>query len=129
MAFHKEIEQIHVYRKAYGAIPNFDSREQSFEKFCYAIHEKAKGTELTLGGKRVVLFRDGEYQIVKEDGTSDGLKEIWASGAILDGNSSGRFFRDYLSGRYDEDGLGVLYKVHGIGDDRLPYRYFTGPKR
>jgi adenine-specific DNA-methyltransferase len=27
------------------------------------------------------------------------------------------------------DGLGVLYKVHGIGEDGLGYRYFTGPQR
>lgn len=47
----------------------------------------------------------------------------------MDGNSSGRFFRDYLDGRVTEDGLGILYKVSGIGDDKFPYRYFTGPKK
>lgn len=47
----------------------------------------------------------------------------------MDGNSSGRFFRDYLAGRAQPDGLGALYKVPGIGDDKLGYRYFTGPKR
>ena len=47
----------------------------------------------------------------------------------LNGISSGRFFRDHLAGRYVEDGYGVLYKVHGLGDDTLGFRYFTGPKR
>ncbi|SJM89720.1 DNA methyltransferase [Crenothrix polyspora] len=62
-------------------------------------------------------------------GSKIGLKEIWATGSILDGNSSGRFFRDHLSGKSEVDGIGTLYKVYGIGDDDLPYRYFSGPKK
>ncbi len=129
MVFHKEIEQVHIYRKEYGALPNLDRKEKSFEKFNYYIKEKSKGTEIELGRKKVILFKSDEYEIVKGVGSEDGLKEIWASGTILDGNSSGRFFRDYLTGRYTQDGFGVLYKVYGIGDDKFPYRYFTGPKK
>jgi len=129
MNFHKEIEQIHVYRKEYGAMPNLPVREESFEKFVYYIEEFKPGQEIKLGGKRVTLFRKGEYHIRKGKGSEDGLKEIWASGTILDGNSSGRFFRDYLTGRSEIDGLGAMYKVVGIGDDKFQYRYFTGPKR
>lgn len=129
MPFHKEIEQVHVYRREYGAEPNQNQVSASFEKFCHYIREKASGKEIQLGGKRVVVFRPGEYEISKAEGTEDGLKEIWATGTILDGNSSGRFFRDYLAGRSEIDGLGVLYKVYGIGDDKFGYRYFTGPRR
>jgi adenine-specific DNA-methyltransferase len=129
MDFHKQIEQIHIYRKEYGAKPNLNVKEKSFEKFNYYIKEKSNGKEIELGGKKVILFKDDEYEIIKGDGSEDGLKEIWASGTILDGNSSGRFFRDYLNGRVKDDGLGILYKVYGIGDDKFPYRYFTGPKK
>ncbi len=129
MDFHKQIEQIHIYRKEYGAKPNLNIKERNFEKFNYYIKENNKGKEIELGGKKVVIFQNGDYEIVKGDGSEDGLKEIWASGTILDGNSSGRFFRDYLDGRVEKDGLGVLYKVYGIGDDKFPYRYFTGPKK
>lgn len=129
MDFHKQIEQIHIYRKESGAKPNLNIKEKSFEKFNYYIKEKSIGKEIELGGKKVVLFQNNEYEIIKGDGSEDGLKEIWASGTILDGNSSGRFFRDYLNGRVNKDGLGILYKVYGIGDDKLPYRYFTGPKK
>lgn len=129
MDFHKQIEQIHVYRKEYGAKPILSTKKSSFDKFTYYIDEKSSGKEIELGGKKVLLFQPGEYEISEGEGSEDGLKEIWASGTILDGNSSGRFFRDYLTGRDSEDGLGVLYKVSGIGDDKFPHRYFTGPKR
>ena len=129
MDYHKEIEQVHIYRKEFGAKPNLTERIYSFEKFNYSIEEKNPGREIKLGGKRVVIFNKEEYRIAKKEGTKDGLKEIWASGTILDGNSSGRFFRDYFTGRSEKDGLGVLYKVYGIGDDKYDYRYFTGPKR
>ena len=129
MDFHKQIEQIHIYRKEYGAKPNLNIKEKSFEKFNYYIKENSNGKQIELGGKKVVLFQNNQYEIVKGEGSKDGLKEIWASGTILDGNSSGRFFRDYLNGRVENDGLGVLYKVYGIGDDKFPYRYFTGPKK
>jgi adenine-specific DNA-methyltransferase len=129
MAFHKEVEQIHIYRKEYGATPNLNQSTASFEKFCFYVHERGSGRRIILAGKEVVVFNPNEYEIVKGVGSENGLKEIWATGTILDGNSSGRFFRDYLAGRSETDGLGVLYKVSGIGDDKFAYRYFTGPKR
>ncbi|MBQ6617563.1 MAG: site-specific DNA-methyltransferase [Thermoguttaceae bacterium] len=129
MAFHKEIEQIHIYRKRFGAVPNQKKVYKSLDKYCYYFVEKGSGREITLGGKKTIVFSEDEYEIIQREGSSDGRKEIWASGTILDGNSSGRFFRDYLTGRVAEDGLGVLYKVYGIGDDKFDFRYFTGPKK
>lgn len=129
MAFHKEIEQVHIYRRDFGATPIQNHKSTSFDKFTYYVRELATGRETTLGGKRVIIFKEGEYEITQGEGSENGLKEIWATGTILDGNSSGRFFRDYLTGRSKEDGLGVLYKVDGIGDDKFEHRYFSGPKR
>ncbi|MBU0952766.1 MAG: site-specific DNA-methyltransferase [Elusimicrobia bacterium] len=129
MAFHKEIEQIHIYRKEYGAKPNQNETASSFEKFRFYINEKRPGHKIQIEGKEVTLFKAEEYEIIEKEGSADGLKEIWASGTILDGNSSGRFFRDYIADRATVDGLGVLYKVDGIGDDKFGFRYFTGPKR
>lgn len=130
MAYHKEIEQVHIYRKTSAAKPIMETVESGYEKFKY--HFEISGTPiktLTLGGKQVDVYEKSQYKIVEGNGDEFGLKEIWASGTILDGNSSGRFFRDYLTGRYSEDGYGVLYKVYGIGDDRYDYRFFTGPNR
>jgi adenine-specific DNA-methyltransferase len=129
MAFHKEIEQIHIYRKEYGAIPNQNLIKASFDKFNYYIKEQGKGKIVEIGGKEVTIFQPHEYEIYKDEGSENGLKEIWATGTILDGNSSGRFFRDFLAGRAKIDGLGVLYKIKGIGDDKFAHRYFTGPKK
>lgn len=129
MNFHKQVEMVHVYRKEYGGSPNLNTKKASFEKFNFYIKEKGSGRELTLGGKKVVVFDKDDYEIVKGEGSEDGRKEIWATGSILDGNSSGRFFRDNLNGRYEEDGYGVIYKVFGIGDDKFDFRWFTGPKK
>ena len=130
MRYHKEIEQVLVYRKSFLAKPYLKPQEYDYDKFIFSIKELSAGREIELGGKRVLVFEPTEYQIIEHtEGFKDGLKEIWATGTILNGNSSGRFFRDYLDGRKEIDGLGVLYKVYGIGDDQYPYRYFTGPKK
>ncbi len=130
MAFHKEIEQVHVYRKSQLSRPILDVVEAGYDKFKYKVEIFGLPIKtIDLGGKKVEVFSKDSYKIVEEEGSEFGLKEIWASGTILDGNSSGRFFRDYLTGRYEEDGYGTLYKVYGIGDDRYDYRYFTGPNR
>lgn len=130
MAFHKEIEQVHIYRKSNSAKPILDKVDSGYEKFKFKIETLSAPVKiLELGGKRVEVYKKGDYTITEETGSEYGLKEIWASGTILDGNSSGRFFRDYLTGRYVEDGYGVIYKVYGIGDDRYDYRFFTGPNK
>lgn len=130
MKYHKEIEQVLVYKKSDVAQPYIKPEAYDYGKFVYSIEELASGSLMELGGKKVVLFKDGEYKITKSSsGSRDGLKEVWATGTILNGNSSGRFFRDYLDGRKTLDGLGVLYKVYDIGDDQYQYRYFTGPKK
>jgi adenine-specific DNA-methyltransferase len=130
MSFHKEIEQIHIYKKSSLAKPIQGEVESNFDKFNFSIIEKSPGIETIIGGKRAFILNKGDYEIVKnKTGDEFGLKEIWATGGILDGNSSGRFFRDHLTGRYTSDGYGVLYKIYGIGDDRYDYRYFTGPNK
>lgn len=129
MDFHKQIEQVLIYRKEWGARANLPVSKSNLDKYIYYFEEKAKGKVVELGGKKVEIFTKEQYKIKKSDPSKNGRKEIWASGTILDGNSSGRFFRNYLTGRYNEDGYSVLYKVYGIGDDAHNYRYFTGPKR
>lgn len=129
MSFHKQIEQVHIYRKSHKAEPNLNETEKGFDKYIHYIEELKEGKEIVLGGKKTIIFDESSYKVVKKEPSEIGLKEIWATGSILDGNSSGRFFRDFLSDRKKTDGLGVLYKIYGIGDDGFDYRYFTGPKK
>lgn len=132
MNYHKQIEQIHFYKKDANAvvIPNKTSKPYDYSKFNFEISVKGNPEKvLTLGNKKVEVFNDSNVIFNKVKGNKKGLKEIWATGTILNGNSSGRFFRDYLDGRFKEDGYGVVYRVYGIGDDGSDYRYFTGPKR
>ena len=128
--FHDQVEQILLYSKSSKATIAQEYEEYSYDKFCWYVSEKKKPKKkIELGGKRVEIFEEGDYDIVKREPSLNGLKEIWASGTILDINSSGRFFRDQLMNRVKSDGVGTLYKVYGIGDDNNEYRYFTGPKR
>jgi len=128
--FHDQIEHILVYSKSTASKIKQTLDEYSYDKFCWSIRENKSPKEvIELGGKRVEIFTNDSFEIIKTEPCENGLKEIWASGTILDMNSSGRFFRDNLMGRYDKDGYNILYKVFGIGDDGNDYRYFTGPKK
>ncbi len=128
--FHDQVEQILLYAKSTKATIAQEYEEYSYDKFCWYVREKRKPRRtITLGGKKVEIFDEGDYEIAKGEPSLNGLKEIWATGTILDINSSGRFFRDYLMDRTTTDGTGILYKVYGIGDDNNEFRYFTGPKR
>lgn len=109
---------------------NKPSDEYNVDKFIYSFEELAPGETITLGNKKVTIFKNGEWKINKaQTGNVNLLKETWASGSVLKGNASGKFFNLYISKRKDVDGLNCLYKVEGIGEDGLGYRYFTGPQK
>jgi len=128
--FHDQVEQILLYSKSIKGTIKQEYEDYSYDKFCWYISEKKKPKNVVeLGGKKIEIFDEGSYEIVKRDPSLNGLKEIWATGTILDINSSGRFFRDHIMDRIKTDGIGTLYKVYGIGNDNNEYRYFTGPKR
>ena len=125
----KLIENVLVYGKSSKATLNRPTEPYSLDKFTYQVRVRGRPKIAEIGGKRVEVYKQGDYDILETTPSKHNLKEIWASGKILDGNSSGRFFRDYLAPRQSVDKLGTLYKVHGIGDDTHGYRYFTGPKK
>jgi adenine-specific DNA-methyltransferase len=128
MDFQKLIEHILVYKKN-SFTPYKPTEEYSIDKFEWKIVEKGCGEKITLGNREAIVFRAGEYDIVKVEPSTRGLKETWASGSVLKANASGKFFNDFIAPRTKIEGLGCLYKVIGIGEDGLGYRYFTGPKR
>jgi adenine-specific DNA-methyltransferase len=129
--FQKLIEQVLVYAKSkHNFVPNKPYEEYDLGKFCNEVIEEAQGETIVLGGKKVTIYKPGQFRIVKHaEGRIGLLKDTWASGSVLTGNTSGKFFDRYIGSRKDIDGIGCLYKVEGIGEDGLGYRYFTGPKR
>jgi adenine-specific DNA-methyltransferase len=129
--YQKVIEQCLIYAKDRRLSKPIKSQEAyKVEKFEWEIVELAKGTELTLGGKRVHLFKPNEYKIVRVEPHHGALKETWATGSLVrQTGSSGEFLDTYLAPRKEIDGLSCLYKVHGMGEDGLGYRYMSGPKK
>lgn len=129
--YQKVIEQCHVYAKQRNlAKLNRPKAEYGIEKFKWKIIEKEAGEVITLGGKRVEIFKLGQYSIEEIEPSLTGLKETWATGSLARVKASaGEFFELYLTDRKQIDGLGCLYKVEGIGEDGLGYRYISGPKR
>ena len=130
-AFQKLVEYAYVYAKDSKVCkPIKDKEEYKVEKFEWKISEITSGSELELGGKKVELFKQGQYKIEKIPYALDALKETWATGSLIkQSGSSGEFLNKYLAPRKEEDGLSCLYKVYGIGEDGYGYRYFTGPKK
>lgn len=129
--YQKIIEQCHVYAKQrFAAKLNRPQAEYSTEKFKWKITELESGEVVSLGGRRVEIFKPGQYSIEEIEPCLTGLKETWATGSLARVKASaGEFFELYLASRKEEDGLGCLYKVEGIGEDGLGYRYISGPKK
>lgn len=129
--YQKVVEQVFVYAKNRDlASANKDKEPYKVEKFEWNIVEKTAGKELHLGGKKVELFKPGEFEIVKIEASLTGLKETWATGSLVrQTGSSGEFLDQNIATRKEVDGLSCLYKVYGMGEDGLGYRYMTGPKK
>lgn len=129
--YQKVIEQCHVYVKKRGIGKlNRPKAEYDISKFKWRIVEDAPGEIVTLGNKRVEIFKPGQYHVEEIESSLDGLKETWATGSLARVKASaGEFFELYLADRKQKDGLGCLYKVEGIGEDGLGYRYISGPKK
>lgn len=129
--YQKVIEQCHIYAKSkIKAKVNRPISEYSLDKFKYEIVELSQGQTVTLGNKKVEIFKSNQYLIKEISPSIDGLKETWATGSLTRVRASaGEFFELHLASRKAEDGLGCLYKVYGIGEDGLGYRYISGPKK
>lgn len=125
------IEYVLIYAKnKLGFKANKPYDEYDVNKFIFSLEELSTGKIIEMGGKKVTIFKPGEWKINKSEvGGKNLLKETWASGSVLKGNTSGKFFDQYISKRKEIDGINCLYKVEDIGEDGLGYRYFTGAQK
>lgn len=112
------------------AVATKDSEPYKVEKFCWEIREGKASESFEVKGRRVDVFREGQYEIVQVKPHNGALKETWATGSLVrQKGGSGEFLDTYLIPRKGRDGPSCLYNVYGIGEDGLGFRYMTGPKK
>ena len=131
-AWQPVMESVLVYAKSRNEFtPNRPFEEYDLSKFQWEIIEKAKGEVINVGNKKVTVFKDDQWDIIKHDEGRIGLlKETWASGSIVrQSGTAAEFLSKYLVERKNDDGLGALYKIDNMGEDGLGYRYVSGPKK
>lgn len=81
--YQKIIEQCHVYAKQRNlAKLNRPQVDYDIGKFKWKIIEKEPGEVITLGNKRVEIFKPGQYLVEEIEPCLSGLKETWATGSL-----------------------------------------------
>ena len=124
------MEYVYIYAKNNGVFkPKKEFDAYSIDKFVYGFNELSTGYEFEVKGRKVTVFKSGEWERVRhEEPSIDLLKETWVSGSIYTGTGNGHMVQNVIEPRARIDGYGALYKIDGLGEDGLGYRYFTGPK-
>ena len=125
----KEVQEV-IEQVICSKMPGFDIAKIELaerpEDYRFRVVEHTDSPEVqVIDGKRVEIFQEGQYQIIKTTPATNLLKRISIRGTIRKGNSSGRFFVGHIENNYE---TGTLLKVEGIGDDGLGYRYFLVPE-
>lgn len=125
------MEYVLIYAKNSSEFhANKPQEDYSIEKFDTEIIELAKGKKFKVGGRKVTVFKKGEWKsIVHKNANINLLKPTWVSGSIYSGTGNGLMVQKVIEPRVEIDGYECLYKIEGLGEDGLGYRYFTGPKR
>lgn len=109
---------------------NKPKEEYSIDKFIYEFEELTEGTSFEVKGRKVTVFKKGEWKLKKHtEPAINLLKETWVSGSIYSGTGNGTMVQNVIEPRVELDGYGSLYKIDGLGEDGLGYRYFTGPQK
>ncbi len=98
--FQKVMEVIHIYSKNHSVfLPNKLKEDYLLDKFKYQIKELTNGELIEINGKKVEIFKEGDYEIVEVEPNIDGLKETWATGSLIrQGGTAAEFLSKYLIG-------------------------------
>jgi len=124
------MEYVYIYSKNSDIFkPGKEKEDYEISKFVFEFKELTKGTDFIIKGRKVTLFKNGEWEIIKHAEPKIGLlKETWVSGSIYTGTGNGQMVQNVIEPRVNADGYGALYKIDGLGEDGLGYRYFMGPQ-
>jgi len=125
------MEYVLIYaKKKENFNANKPKEDYSIDKFIYEFKELTNGYEFEVKGRKVTVFKKGEWQLIKHKTPAMNLlKETWVSGSIYTGTGNGTMVQNVIEPRVEIDGYGSLYKIDGLGEDGLGYRYFTGPQK
>ena len=125
------MEYVLIYAKKKDCfVANKPKEDYSIDKFIYEFEELTTGYEFEVKGRKVTVFKKGEWKLIKHKKPAINLlKETWVSGSIYTGTGNGTMVQNVIEPRVAEDGYGSLYKIDGLGEDGLGYRYFTGPQK
>lgn len=125
------MEYILIYAKNKGLFTvNKPTQEYSISKFVYEFKELTKGEDFYVKGRKITVFKNGEWQLIKHNTPAlHLLKDTWVSGSIYTGTGNGTMVQNVIEPRVQTDGYGSLYKIDGLGEDGIGYRYFTGPQK
>jgi adenine-specific DNA-methyltransferase len=126
--FHEVTESLLVYRTSENHIPGKRVVDNSsIEDYIYQIRELIKSPQIVeKGGKKVEIFKENEYEILKTEPSENNLKSINIRGSLREGNSSGRFYVANIEQHFYTH-RGCLFKVYDMGADGLGFRYFAIP--
>lgn len=125
------MEYVLIYAKDAGEFKaNKPQEDYSIDKFVYEFEELTEGLEYEVKGRKVKVFKKGEWHLKKHAKPAKNLlKDTWVSGSIYSGTGNGPMVQSVIEPRIQLDGYGSLYKIYGLGEDGLGYRYFTGPQK
>lgn len=102
--------------------------EYDIKSFKESIVELSDGSEHIINGRKVTVFKKGEWKRIKhKEPNITLLKATWISGSIYSDTGHGTTYQYIVEPRYDIDGYGSLYKIFGLGEDGLGYRYMRNP--
>lgn len=78
------MEYVYIYAKNADLFrPKKESEKYEIDKFLFEFKELTKGTDITVKGRKVTVFTDGEWSSIKhEEPSLSRLKETWVSGSI-----------------------------------------------
>ncbi|MDN6629400.1 MAG: site-specific DNA-methyltransferase, partial [Corynebacterium casei] len=126
--FNDVMEMVLIYSRN----PDFKMPKRVTDKtsddYIYEIRTTGDGEEQNLGGTNVLVYRPGEWEMVKVAPNAKALKSHSIRGSLREKNSSGRFYVANIEPVAKTYEPLTLFKVPGIGDDGLGFRWFHTPK-
>jgi adenine-specific DNA-methyltransferase len=119
--FHDLFEYLLIYRKTKQTRFFTTHKSARQDKFIYTIDVSPSRAEVReINGKRVEIYKPGQYEIQETGYTPDALRKYTIAGKLATANWSGEWYENHL--RKMDDNL--LVRVWGLEKEGLGYRWF-----